>query len=206
MNCKFMAVATVALLALGGCATTLQPGALNDKGRFETTSLPYASDVKVNKPFDKARYGKLVYVVSDQKTKKLDDFFIQSIKNMHAFDTVATKDDLEKMVIEKHLESSVTGISDNMIGLHNLAKAIGPFLVVKPTVEWNGGYNFEASLTAIDPETTETEFSIKKKAFNWSGLDQPLFYPLLNGLLDWTAGRTVATAPDPTPDASTKKP
>ena len=86
---------------------------------------------------------------------------------MNVFTTVNAKSDFEKMIIERQLTDTVSNVSD-LIGLHNLAKQIGPFLVVEPYVEWKGGYNFVASLKAIDPGTGETVLHLEQKAFNWA--------------------------------------
>lgn len=183
-----------ALLLLGGCSTTLKPTTLDPKtGYFPTTSKLPPDGVKEQKPYDAARYTKMLYVKTDEKNNEYNTFFLNSFKNMNTFEKVADKKDLEALVIEKQLTDKVSNVSD-MIGLNNLQKQIGPFLVVEPYVEWKGGYNFEASLKAIDPETGATALHLHNTAFNWSGLDGPLFFPLMNGFMEWTQGKTISTA------------
>jgi hypothetical protein len=69
--------------------------------------------------------------------------------------------------------------------------------VVSTDVEWLGGYDFTASIKAIDPMTGRTLYHAKRKAFNWAGLDKPLFYPLFNGFLGWVNANKTAAAPTP---------
>jgi len=46
-------------------------------------------------------------------------------------------------------------VSD-LVGLNNLSKEIGPFLIVEPNAVFKGGYNFEGTLKAIDASTGKT--------------------------------------------------
>lgn len=182
-------------VAVTGCSTTLKPRALDTTtGQFQTDTKLSADSVKAQKPFVE-KYKSLVYVKTDEsKAKQYNDFFVESMKNMGTFNKVVTKQDLETLVLERKLTDRVSNISD-LIGLNQLAKQMGPFLVVEPYVEWKGGYNFFAHLKAIDPESGETVLLLEQNAFNWAGLDDPLFFPLMNGLLQWTQGKPIATAP-----------
>jgi len=99
---------------------------------------------------------------------------------------------MEALVIGRGISEKVQNISD-LIGLKNLSSEIGPFLVVEPHAEHKIGYNFEASLKVVDAQTGETVLQLRNKAFNWDGLDKPLFYPLFNSFLDWTNGREIVT-------------
>ena len=38
-------------------------------------------------------------------------------------------------------------------------------------------------------------FLVEQTAFNWAGLDDPLFFPLFNAFLEWTKGEKIRTAP-----------
>jgi hypothetical protein len=181
------------VLTVARCSSTLKPATLDPGGRFATASRISPEGVKIAKPFD-AKFKPLLYVkIDDSKAETYRDFFVSSFRNMNVFTAVNAKSDFEKMIIERKLTDTVSNVSD-LIGLHNLAKQIGPFLVVEPYLEWTGGYNYVASVKAIDPATGETVLHLEQKAFNWAGLDKPLFYPLLNGFIDWANGRTIATA------------
>ena len=182
------------VLALTGCSTTLKPRSLDSStGQFPTSTKLSADAVKVNKPFAE-KHKALAYVKTDEsKAKQYNDFFVESLRNMGTFGKVLTKQELEALVLERKLTDRVSNISD-LIGLNQLGKQMGPFLVVEPYVEWKGGYNFFAHLKAIDPDSGETVLLLEQNAFNWSGLDDPLFFPLMNGFLEWTQGKPISTA------------
>lgn len=193
-------LAAFAIGLLSACATTLKTTELNPQGRYTTQTMLDASKVTVTKPFDAARHGGRALVADYKDDKTFGDFLVASVRNTKKFGTVYTEGELEKYVIT----SGVEGVTDtsSLLSLNKLAKATGPLLLIKPYVEWKGGYNFSASIEAIDTETTETVFSAKQDAFNWSGLDQPLFYPLFNSLIDWTEGKSPPPVTGPSRNTS----
>ncbi len=199
-TCRWV-VALLITMGSCGCSSTLKATKLDADGRFPTTTIIAPVDVKVTKPFSD-KYQQMVYVkVSEAETLQYANFFAESLTNMSRFSKVSQKADLEQLVIERKLGDKVSNVSD-LIGLNNLAAQIGPFLVVEPKVEFKGGYNFYASLKAVDAETGETVLLLEKNAFNFAGLDKPLFYPLLNGFLEWTQGKSISTV---TPQTAPRK-
>ncbi len=187
-----------------GCGSTLKPVVLDQNTRRFPTQTVLGSDAtKVKKPLD-PKLTKLAYIKSDAKsTTQYHQFFKSCVETMKKFDKVSDKEDFETLIIQKNLGSKVSNVSD-LVGLHNLAQEIGPFLVIEPNAVHKGGYNYEADLKAINPTTGETLLHLHHAAFNWSGLDEPLFYPLMNAFLDWLneqpAAPSPATAPkDPKP-------
>jgi hypothetical protein len=192
----------VALLATG-CSTTFRAAPLNPEGRFPTTTKLSVDAVKTNEPFEE-KFRPLAYVKFDQQTNsQYQDFVIASLRNTKAFTRVVTKAELESMVIEKALTDKVSNVSD-LIGLNHLQKEIGPFLVVEINLEWKGGYDFLGTLKSIDPSNGKTMLLLEQQAFNFSGLDGPLFYPLFNGFLEWTQGKPI-TVGTPAASAPAKK-
>lgn len=184
------------LLLLGGCSSTLKPTTLKEDGYFDTSSTLRPEGVIIEQPF-KPEYRKMLYVkTGDEKNERYKEFYLTSFKNMNAFDKVVDQSELESLVIEQGLTDKVSNISDK-IGLHHLQKEMGSFLVVEPYVEWNGGYDYVANLKAYDPESGKVVLHIEKEAFNWAGLDDPLFYPLLNGFVEWTRGEKISTKAAP---------
>ena len=179
------------ILGLWGCSTTLKATKLNDKGYFPTSSKIAADGIKVEEPFN-PKYRALLYVKTDEKSEEYNDFFIQSFKNMHIYDDVLGKEEIENLVFDRGLADTVTSVSDK-IGLHNLYKHIGNFLVVEPTTFFKGGYDYSAELKTIDPETGKIVLLIENEAFNFAGLDKPLFYPLFNAFLEWSQGKPIST-------------
>jgi len=187
----------ISLLTLSGCGSTLKVAEIDSKtGYFATTHKVSHGGIVVNTKYNENKYSPMLYVKTDEKGKQYNTFFIDTFTKTKKFNKVVGKADLEKLVFEKGLASKVTSVSD-VIGLHSLHKEIGDFLVVEPYVEWKGGYNFEAELKALDPESGKVVYHVKNKAFNWDGLDQPLFFPMFNAFLDWTEGRTTQTEPKP---------
>lgn len=189
--------------ALAGCSSTLKPAEVNTEGRFDTSSRVDASGQTITGPFVPERHSKMAVVFTITENNSVNDFFYQSIQNSKKFETVYNPTELEKYVIKNKIED-VTDTS-SLLSMNKLSKTVGPFLVIKPYVEWKGGYNWIATLEVIDAETTETLLKVEKKAFNWAGLDKPLFYPLFNALIDWTEGRAPPPAPEPEEIPSKKK-
>lgn len=192
---RFLAAALPVLL-LSACAD-VKPKPINPStGLFPATNVLDGDGVRVNVPFN-AKYRHMVYLmVPEDKPKAFSEFFITELRNSQLFDKVTEKSDLEAIVIQKNLSDKVPSVSD-MVGLHKLEQAIGPFLIVEPYVEWKGGYNYMGQLKAVDPETGQTVLLLQQKAFNWAGLDSPLIYPLLNGFLQWARGIDIGTKGGP---------
>lgn len=187
-------VALLPLFLLAACSSTLKTKPLDARtGYFPTQTKLDAEGIKTQKPFSDT-YKNLVYIkIDDSKSKQYTAFFVESFKNMKSFGKVDEKADLESIVITQHLSDKVATVSD-LVGLNKLQASIGPFLIVEPYVEWKGGYSFMAQLKATDPSTGETVLLLEQTAFNWAGLDEPLFYPLLNAFMQWTRGERIATA------------
>jgi hypothetical protein len=182
----------IAALSLTACSSTLKPAAPNAAtGYFATDFRISKGGVVTEEPFD-SKYLGILYVKTDSKSDKLNDFYLKTFRNMNKFGKIYDRGELETLVIQQNLADKVPNISD-LIGIKHLSDAIGPILVVEPVAQFEGGYRFSASLRAVDAQTGKEVLLLKNRAFNWSGLDQPLFYPLFNGFLDWTNGRPISS-------------
>ncbi len=84
-----------------------------------------------------------VKVNAERPSAQFVDFFVDGVKETHAFKQVLTKDDLQTLIIERNLGSKVPTVSD-LVSLNNLSKEIGPFLIVEPDAIWQGGYYYKA--------------------------------------------------------------
>ena len=184
------------LLLLSACSSTMKAVKPDATGAFPTKDQLKPAEVIVNERFDLSPYRRLVYVQVGEKSEVYETFIVDSIRNMDYFEKVLTKTGFEQELISSGKSDNVSNISD-LIGLRGASKAYGPFLVVSTDVEWLGGYDFTASIKAIDPMTGRTLYHAKRKAFNWAGLDKPLFYPLFNGFLGWVNANKTAAAPTP---------
>jgi hypothetical protein len=180
-------------LLLGGCSTTLKPTAVGETGYFDTNTKLIYDGIIIEKAF-KPEYKKMIYVKTDEDNEKFKMFYLETFKNMNEFDSVFSKEELETLVFDRDLTGKVSSVSDK-IGLHNLQKEIGSFLVVEPYADWKGGYDYIANLKVYDPETGKDVLVLENTAFNWAGLDKPLFYPLFNAFLEWSRGENIQTEP-----------
>lgn len=187
-----MLAVVVPVVLLSACASSRPKPMDPSTGLFPTMTMLDKGGVRVNKPFD-PKFKHLVYVkVPDEKPKAFGEFYVTELRNSHLFDQVASKSDLEAIVLQRNLADRVPSVSDT-IGLHRLEEQIGPFLVVEPYFEFKGGYSYSGQLSAIDPATGETLLVLHQDAFNWAGLDSPLVYPLLNGFVQWARGESIQT-------------
>lgn len=193
MRCKLLTLVLVTPL-LFACSTTLKTTELNAQGYFTTNQSLKDTGVEQKGEF-KESYRTFLYLKPTGDIEKLDVFFRDSFENMQVFEQVLSQEQLEELVFEKDLADKVTSVSDK-IGLHQLQKEIGPFLVVEPKLEWQGGYDYYARIKAYDPISGKNVLTLTNEAFNWDGLDQPLFYPLFNAFLQWTRGQDIASIPD----------
>lgn len=173
-----------ALLSLAGCSTTMKAVKPDAATGFPTKEALKPEEILVNERVDLSKYRQLAYIQIGEKGEVYETFILDSVRNIGFFDKVLNKQGFEQELISSGKSDNVSNISD-LIGLRGASKAYGPFLIVSTDVEWMGGYDFTASIKAIDPTTGRTVYHAKRKAFNWAGLDKPLFYPLFNGFLAW---------------------
>lgn len=173
------------------CATSLKVTNLNDSGYFNTKrfvdKVLFASDVDIS------NYKKLLYVKSELHRNNYDDFLVGSFYRMGIFENVVGKKELERMIVEKGFEDKVKDVS-SFIQLRQFQKLYGNFLILDlDDVRKSPGLYYKAHLKVYDPSNGEILLHIFKEGVNWSGIDQPIFYPLFNGFLDWAHGRKIRT-------------
>ncbi len=174
----------LALIVLTGCSSTMKAVKPDANGSFPTKNALKPEEILVNEKLALSEYRKLAYIQIGDKGETYEGFIIESVSNIGYFEKVLNKQGFEQVLIASGKSDEISNISD-LIGLRQASKSYGKFLVVKTNVEWLGGYDFMASIEAIDPVTGKTHYLAKRKAFNWAGLDKPLFYPLFNGFLEW---------------------
>ena len=194
----WLAILLCLTVVVAGCSSTLKPPVLNtETGFFNKKTALSEDDVKVQEPFQRDKYLEQLYVKTDAKDEEYNTFFYEAFAAMDIFGKIVDEEQLAAIVLERNLADKVPSISD-LVGLHNLAAHIGPFLIVEPYAAHEGGYNYSARLVAIDPETGRTVLEIHNDAVNWAGLDKPLFYPLFNAFLEWCRGEPISTKKSPT--------
>jgi hypothetical protein len=183
---KILFVITLAALLIS-CSPTLKVKDLDLKsGKLPTETILTNSEILVKKDIDLTEYKQFLFVKkSGLNMEKYENYILGTLKNVGGFDKYYTQSELEQYVIQNGLTDKVTSISDN-IGLMNLSKNVGKFLICESNVEYKGGYDFTFEYKVINPTNAEVLLHIKHNAFNWGGLDRPLFNPVFNEYIDWT--------------------
>ncbi|HMP84700.1 MAG TPA: hypothetical protein PKA41_18555 [Verrucomicrobiota bacterium] len=174
------------VLAGGGCSTTMKVSKVDPKtGHFPTTTQLSPGDIKEEKTLDVFEFRQLLYIRSAASPRdEFRDFLKESLVNLEFFESVKDRREMEAFVVGKGLSDSVGNVTD-MIGLNRLQKQIGNFMVADYSVQWDGSYWYTFDIALVNPSDGQTVFHATHRAFNWAGLDKPLFYPVLNAVKDW---------------------
>lgn len=101
-----------------------------------------------------------------------------------AFKNVCTKTDLENIVFKRRLTYEVPSISDR-IGLYNLSKHIGEFLIAEIHFGFLGGGQYEVELEITRSVNRDKVYHVKRSVINWAGLKRPLLHTLFNDIYFW---------------------
>jgi hypothetical protein len=181
----------LSIILLTGCATSFKATQTDPQTNLFATSYKIPSDgVNVNEEY-KNEYSKTAYLkVEGINTPVVQNFYLESIKNTNKFNIIKTKSDLEEYVFTNNLEDRVSNVSD-LVGLSNLEKYFGSFLIIEPYLEHYGGYEYLFRLKAFDPRTGKLLLRLENRTYPVSGLDQPLFYPVFNAFIEWIEGKEI---------------
>ncbi|WP_203292493.1 hypothetical protein [Luteirhabdus pelagi] len=153
--------------------------------KYPTDKTLSAKEIKVRKEFPQLNeYKQFLYIKNGDEVDEYKNYIKGTLQNIGYFENIYYRNDLEKIVISQNLTDKVTNISDN-IGLLNLSKEIGKFLVLRTAILYKGGYSYEFEFELIDPTTAETIYKVVNPGFNWSGLDRPMFHPVFNDYAAW---------------------
>jgi hypothetical protein len=179
---------TVLMFALGSCSPTMKVKNI-DKGsdQLPTDTNLKNQEILVRKNIRLSDYKQFLFVRTGspgQTMGRYDHYVLGTLKNIGFFDHVYSETDMQKLIIQKGIVDQVNGSLDN-IGMYNLQKEIGKFLIAQTFCEQVSKYTFEYHLEIIDPSSGETIYYIKHKGTNWSGLDRPLFNPVFNDFIVW---------------------
>lgn len=179
----------IGILLIGltiSCSSTLKVKQIDTATeKYPTDKTLSSKEIKVRKEFPELNeYKQFLYIKNEEEFEKYKNYIKGTLENIGFFENIYHKNDLEKIVISEGLTDKVTNISDN-IGLLNLSKEIGKFLVLRTAVTYKGGYSYEFDFEIIDPTNAETIYKVVNQAFNWGGLDKPLFHPVFNDYSEW---------------------
>ena len=181
-------VAVLTFLFLSSCGSSfkaVKPDA--STGHFSQGAVS-PEDIKVSKPLAGITGYELLYLRTyfTFRDREYDLFVREMFDNMGIFRKIVNRTEMEQFVIKSGLSGAVSGVND-AVSLHRLSRVIGKFLVadavLQKTMAGSGSYTF--TITILNPTNGETVFSATKRAFNLSGLDEPLLYPVFNALSDW---------------------
>ncbi len=168
------------------CSPTFKVKPLDQKtGKLPTDTRLETGEILTEKNVDVNRYKQFLFISKNgPTTNKFETYITETIREIGGFNKIYTQPELEQFVIQNNLTDKVTSISDR-IGLLNLQKQVGDYLICVMNIEFLGGYEFRFEFKIVDPSTWNVLLDIKHKAFNWSGLDRPLFNPVFNYYIDW---------------------
>lgn len=186
MKCGFIAVAAFAAIVLSGCGSTLQVDSPEaETQRFATDTVVDKESIIVVETLDLSdRLDFLIVRTDGDDVAEYAYFFKDSIIALNQFQNVYLTDDFELKII-KDGNSETIGEVSGPIGQTRAAEVYGPFMTATFLTERDGTYSYTATLTVRDAVDGRMLFQVRHSAFNWSGLDQPLFYPVLNAFADW---------------------
>ena len=172
---------------------TLKP--LNEAGYFNTKEI--VDLVKVNERVDINAYKKMIYVKTKYEDNLLwKEFWLSSLSSIALFDTVIVgPSSLELLVLQEDLADKLPNVS-NFIGLHKFQKIYGKFLIIDcdDVYRVQGGKYVKGNLRVIDPANGKLLLHLfKAKNIDWSkgALSEQMYYPLINGFIDWIHGRPI---------------
>jgi len=173
------------------CSPTLKIKPLNEKtGKLPTDTRLTKNEIDADKPIDINKYKQFLFISGSRTSSgRYGDYIVETLKEIGGFEKYYTQPELEQFVIQNNLTDKVTSISDR-IGLLKLQQQVGNFLLCETRLEYLGAYEYSFDFKIIDPSNSEILLEIRHKAFNWSGLDRPLFNPVFNYYIDWLKGET----------------
>jgi hypothetical protein len=181
-----IAMAAFAAIVLAACNATFQVKAPDaETQRFATDTVVEQESIIVAETIDLSDRREFLIVRTDgDDVAEYSQFFKESIIALDRFQNVYLTDDFElKIIKDGHAETigEVTG----PIGQTRAAEIYGPFMTATFLTERDGTYSYTTTLIVRDAVDGRTLYQVRHSAFNWSGLDQPLFYPVFNAFADW---------------------
>lgn len=188
MKKLMMAAALVAGLMTTNCASTFEVAELDAKTmRFAGAEQLEPTDIKVAKDFDVDKASQILFLRTNIDTEaQYTAYFKDSIDKFKYFDNVMRKDEFERYLIQKGLQDQIGDVS----GFSSLSKAagvMGDFMFADIALSAGAGYQVKAIFTVYNARDAQEVYKVERQVTNWSGLDQPLFMPVLNGFFDWIA-------------------
>lgn len=152
---------------------SLEPGEIITRSRFPVDNykqLLFVRDTVFFKPY--------------RKEYEYRDFITESFARSGFFSNVCNKETIILFLSSKGLGDIVAGYPLNP-DPGELAGAIGNFLYAEANLEFNYDFLCRFSLKVINPSDGSTIYHVSHQAINITGLDRPLFNPVLNDFFSW---------------------
>lgn len=184
-NSTYLLLLTISIV-LSGCGTNMKaihpdPTA----GLYPTGTKVSPTAIKIKEHIPVKEYVKLLYIrQSVCPGKGCTEFVKQSLVNLQIFQAVKDKYDIQREIVQEGLSNSTLDVSDEML-TGWLRHKVGNFLIADYSVRWAGEYDWIFDVRCTTSDGNETVLQIFHKGFNFSGLDQPLFYPVFNAIKEW---------------------
>jgi hypothetical protein len=152
---------------------------------FPTSTEVDKKHVKIFRPLAGVEEVKYVFLQSSRAfgNDRFYDFMKDALLKI-GFKKVYGEEELAKMVIQAGLSQYITNLSD-LISLNNLAKATGPFLVLRARVYLVSDVVYRFDLQLIDPLSGSTYLEMSRVRTNWFDMDTEINYPVLNLIKQW---------------------
>ena len=169
------------------CSTTLKIKPLDEKtGKLPTDAKLANNEIIVDKSIGLDSFSHFLFIKKSTLNgiSTYEKYIKGTLTNIGGFNKIYDQEELEKYVIQNNLADKVTSVSDN-IGLFKLQKEVGKFLICETTIEHFNRYDFKFDLKIVNPENAEVLLEINHYAYNWAGLNKPLFNPVFNYYIDW---------------------
>jgi len=173
-----------ATLLFSSCSSTLKVHELNEKGKLPTDTQVTSSEILIDKPLKIDTSFHLLFIKNLNGMNRYSQYIVGTLKNISGFQEVKTSEEMEQYVIKNNLADKVTNISDN-VGLYRLEREIGNFLICETSAEQVDRYGYKFHFKIINAASSEIVLDVYHYAFNWAGLDRPLFNPVFNYYIDW---------------------
>jgi len=184
------------VLFLVSCSSYYKPPVLDSESKsFSTTSKIPSNGVLMEEPFQK-RYKNIVFVYNTTGDFNFDKYITNSFKNMNIFDAVFTQYEMEQLIFNKNLQDEITSIT-RVSELQELYNHIGDTLVMRINKLKVREHAYQVSFEVFDAKNGKLVLHIRNYAYLWTGIDEPLYYPMFNAILEWARGDKITTEQTP---------
>jgi len=153
------------LTVASGCGSSMKAVKTDEKtGYFPGSKKVEKGEIYLREKVDMKKYKKAFAVLP-----------LKYVDNENRKNTIPTD-------FDEFFKKSITAIGyfDSVVD-----KKTADALVAQVTISRITSFDYSMLLVVSDPESSKPVLKIMKTAANDTGLDEPLFYPVLNAFIDW---------------------